>query len=94
MKDVITSNKSTGKGVGKGVPLSNAGKASLLPEAKDEAWQVKDFLLADAIPKSTMEETSDASESWRGFRRPKSPSDTQYSKRGGSSNWSWSKWNK
>ena len=105
MKDVTTSNKSSGKGAGKGVPLSNAGKASLLPEAKDEDWQVKDhdddwdkkgkqsFLLTNLIPQSTMEETSDTSGSWRGGRRPKNSSVTQYSKRGGSSNWSWNKWN-
>ena len=106
MKDVITSNKSTGKGAGKGVPMSNVGTSSLFPEAMEEDWQVKDrddnrdhkgkqsFLLVDAIPKSTMEDTSDTSESWRGVRRPKDSSVNQYTKRGGSSNWSsWNKWN-
>ena len=107
MKDVITSNKSTGKGSGKSVPMSTVGTLSLFPETIAEDWQVKDrddhrdnkgkqsFMLTDAIPTSTREDTSDTSGSWRGGRRPKDSSTNQYTKRGGSSDWSsWNKWNK
>ena len=107
MKDVITSNKSTGKGSGKGVPMSTVGTLRLFPEAIEEDWQVKDrddhrdhkgkqsFLLVDAIPTSTREDASDTSGSWRGGRRPKDSSKNQYTKRGGSSDWSSrNKWNK
>ena len=87
--------------------MSTAGTLRLFPEAIEEDWQVKDrddhrdhkgkqsFLLVDAIPTSTQEDTSDTSGSWRGGRRPRDSSKNQYTKRGGSSDWSsWNKWNK
>ena len=105
--DVTTSKTAIVKGAGKGVPTSKAAPSILLPEAKNEDWQVKDrddywarkgkksFLLVDAIPESNMDETYDASESWRGARRPKDSSANQYTEREGSSNCSsWNKWKK
>ena len=90
------------KGKGKNVPPSKAPPPIVLQEATTTKPQVKyideyfvkkgknPFLLADAIPESTQEESSSASESWRGFRRPrpKESSGTNKTTWEGTSNWS------
>ena len=103
--NVNTSKTTTAKGTGKGVPTPKAKPPIVLPEAKNANSQVKyldeyfvrrgknPFLLADAIPEPTKEESSNTSESRRGVRRPKEPPATQQTKWDGSSNWSsWNKW--
>ena len=98
--NVIPSKTNIAKGTVKGVPQSKAKPPIFLPEAKNAKPQVKyideyfvkkgknPFLLADAIPEPTKEESSNTSESWRGVRRPKDPLTTQQAKWDGSSNWS------
>ena len=103
--NVTPSAKTNAKGTGKGAPQSKAKPPIFLQEAKNANSEVKylgeyfvrkgknPFVLADVIPEPTKEESSNTSESWRGFRRPKEPPATQQAKWDESSNWSsWKKW--
>ena len=107
VEKVMPSKAPLEKGKGKSVPPPKAPPPIVLQEATTTKPQVKYIdeyfvktgknpcLMADAIPESTQVESSSASESWRGFRRPRpkeSPA-TQKSKWEGTSNWSsWGKW--
>ena len=96
------------KGKGKSVPPTKPPPQSVIQEATIAKPKVKyideyfvrkgknPFLLADAIPESTQEESSSASDSWRGFRRPrpKESTGTHNPTWEGTSNWSsWKNWN-
>ena len=97
---VIPSTTPIEEGNGKGAPQSKAKPPISLQEAKNAKPQVKyideyfvrkgenPFLLAEAIPESPQEESSNTSESRRGFRHPKEPPKTQEAKWDGNANWS------
>ena len=97
--NVTPSTTTNERGTGKSVPqttanppISSNGAKKANPKAKylDQYFVAKGknpFVLAEAVPEPTKEESSNTSESWRGFRHPKEPPATQQAKWDGTGNW-------